>query len=100
MPFSSPGLLSIGFSLISLGFSVSKLFSVSGDCEKPGVYELLWGTTINEVLDLVNAKNTKAVQIGGASGTCLPKSQFHRKRSYEDIATGGSIIIFNESRNG
>lgn len=77
----------------------SKLFSVSGDCEKPGVYELPWGTTINEVLDLVNAKNTKAVQIGGASGTCLPKSQFHRKLSYEDIATGGSIIIFNESRN-
>ena len=24
----------------------SKLFSVSGDCEKPGVYELPWGTSI------------------------------------------------------
>ncbi|MBK7106758.1 MAG: iron hydrogenase [Ignavibacteriae bacterium] len=77
----------------------SKLFSVSGDCEKPGVYELPWGTTINELLNLVDAKNTKAVQIGGASGFCIPKSQFDRKLSYEDVSTGGSVIIFNESRN-
>ena len=77
----------------------SKLFSVSGDCEKPGVYELPWGTTINELLKIVEAKNTKAVQVGGASGVCLPKSQFNRLLAYEDVATGGSVIIFNESRN-
>lgn len=77
----------------------SKLFSISGDCNKPGVYELPWGTTINEVLKLVDAKNTKAVQIGGASGFCYPKSQFDIKIAYEDAATGGSIIIFNENRN-
>ena len=79
--------------------SGSKLFSVSGDCEKPGVYELPWGTKIKELLEMVGAKNTKAVQIGGASGVCVPKSQFERTLAYEDIPTGGSIIIFNESRN-
>lgn len=79
--------------------SGSKLFSVSGDCKKPGVYELPWGTTITDLLKLVEAENTKAVQVGGASGVCLPKSQFDRKLSYEDAATGGSIMIFNESRN-
>ncbi|MDT3695023.1 MAG: NADH-ubiquinone oxidoreductase-F iron-sulfur binding region domain-containing protein [Ignavibacterium sp.] len=77
----------------------SKLFSVSGDCEKPGVYELPWGTSINELLEIVNARNTKAVQVGGASGICIPKSQFDRKLGYEDIPTGGSVIVFNESRN-
>ncbi len=77
----------------------SKLFSVSGDCEKPGVYELPWGTKISELLNLVAAKNTKAVQVGGASGNCIPKSQFQRTLAYEDAATGGSIMIFNESRN-
>jgi [NiFe] hydrogenase diaphorase moiety large subunit len=77
----------------------TKLFSVSGDCEKPGVYELPWGTKISELLEVVGAKNTKAVQVGGASGFCLPKSQFNRALSYEDASTGGSIIIFNESRN-
>ncbi len=79
--------------------SGSKLFSVSGDCAKPGVYELPWGTTIHELLNLVEAKNTKAVQIGGASGFCIPKSQFDRQLSYEDVATGGSVIIFDESRS-
>jgi [NiFe] hydrogenase diaphorase moiety large subunit len=77
----------------------SKLFSVSGDCEKPGVYELPWGTTINELLKIVGAENVKAVQIGGASGVCLPKEQFNRQLAYEDAATGGSVMIFNEKRN-
>jgi [NiFe] hydrogenase diaphorase moiety large subunit len=77
----------------------SKLFSISGDCELPGVYELLWGTSINDVLKLVGAKNTKAVQVGGASGVCLPKGQFDRTLGYEDVGTGGSIIIFNENRD-
>jgi [NiFe] hydrogenase diaphorase moiety large subunit len=77
----------------------SKLFSVSGDCERPGVYELPWGTSVNELLGIVSARNTKAVQVGGASGICIPKSQFDRRLGYEDIPTGGSVIIFNESRN-
>lgn len=79
--------------------SGSKLFSVSGDCEKPGVYELPWGTKISELLSLVGAKNTKAVQVGGASGVCIPRSQFDRTLAYEDVSTGGSIMIFNDSRN-
>ncbi|MGB9695740.1 MAG: complex I 51 kDa subunit family protein [Ignavibacteria bacterium] len=79
--------------------SGSKLFSISGDCKKPGVYELPWGTKIKDVLKLVEAEDTKAVQIGGASGVCIPESQFDRTLAYEDVATGGSIIIFNRKRN-
>lgn len=77
----------------------SKLFSVSGDCDKPGVYELSWGTKISDLLKLVEAKNTKAVQVGGASGFCIPKSQFNKKLAYEEISTGGSVMVFNESRD-
>jgi [NiFe] hydrogenase diaphorase moiety large subunit len=77
----------------------SKLFSVSGDCDKPGVYELPWGTKISELLKMVGACDTKAVQIGGASGFCVPKSQFDRTLAYEDVSTGGSVKIFNESRD-
>lgn len=77
----------------------SKLFSVSGDCERPGVYEFAWGTTIRELLEHVGAKNTRAVQVGGASGSCIQKSQFDRQLAYEDAVTGGSIMIFNESRD-
>lgn len=77
----------------------TKIFSVSGDCEKPDVYELPWGITLKELLEISGAQNTKAVQVGGASGQCVPKSQFNRKLAYEDLPTGGSIIVFNESRN-
>ncbi len=77
----------------------SKLFSVSGDCERPGVYELPWGTKISELLEIIGAKNTKAVQVGGASGICVNKSQFERTLAYEDCSTGGSIMVFNETRN-
>jgi [NiFe] hydrogenase diaphorase moiety large subunit len=79
--------------------SGSKLFSVSGDCKKPGVYEMPWGTSIRELLKVVEAEDTKAVQVGGASGVCIPESQFDRKLGYEDIATGGSIMIFNQKRD-
>ncbi len=77
----------------------TKLLSISGDCKKPGVYEVPFGITINEILKLVEAENTKAVQVGGASGHCIPKAEFERSISFEDISTGGSIIIFNETRS-
>jgi len=79
--------------------SGSKLFSISGDCRKPGVYELPWGTKIKDLLKLVDAGDTKAVQVGGASGVCVPASQFDRTLAYEDVATGGSVMIFGKNRN-
>lgn len=77
----------------------TKLISVSGDCEKPGVYEIRFGTSINEVLKMSAAKNTKAVQIGGASGACMWEKDFDRQISFEDIPTGGAVIIFDKSRD-
>jgi len=79
--------------------SGSKILSVSGDCKKPGVYEVPFGTSVKEILDLAGAEETKAVQIGGASGTCIGKKDFNRKIAFEDIPTGGSVIIFNKTRN-
>lgn len=77
----------------------SKLLSISGDCTDPGVYEVPFGTSIREILDMVGARNTKAVQIGGASGYCAPASEFERTLAYEDIPTGGSVIIFDDTRD-
>jgi [NiFe] hydrogenase diaphorase moiety large subunit len=79
----------------SAGF---KLFSVSGDCAEPGVYEFPLGITVGELLEKVGGAGAKAVQVGGASGHCLPASEFSRKIAFEDIATGGSIIVFGPHR--
>lgn len=76
-----------------------KLFSVSGDCEKPGVYEYPMGITVSELLKNVGGEDAKAVQIGGASGHCVPREDFDRTIAYEDIATGGSIIVFGPDRD-
>jgi len=77
----------------------TKVISVSGDVEFPGVYEIPYGITISEVLDMVGAKDVKAVQVGGASGICIPEEDLARNISFEDVPTGGSIIVFNHSRD-
>jgi len=78
--------------------SGAKLLSISGDCPKPGVYEVEYGISVSDVLKLAGADNVKAVQVGGASGACLTENEFERKIAFEDLPTGGSIIIFNKSR--
>ena len=76
-----------------------KLFSVSGDCEQPGVYEFPFGITIAELLAEVGGEDAKAVQIGGASGRCVPREEFERRLAFEDIPTGGSIIVIGPERD-
>ncbi len=101
----------------------TKLLSISGDCLYPGIYEVEWGTTIREILAMCGAKNIQAVQVGGPSGMLIGMKDFHnmdnselmkwykpsgmmiaekffdRKLSYSDLPTGGSIMIFNNSRD-
>ena len=76
-----------------------KLFSVSGDCRRPGVYEFPMGITVAELLKEVDGEGAKAVQVGGASGQCVPAAHFDRTIAYEDIPTGGSIIVFGPTRD-
>ena len=77
----------------------TKLVSVSGDCDNPGVYEVEFGTTISTLLELVGGRTAKAVQVGGPSGTCIGKKDFGRRICFDDLATGGSIIIIGPDRD-
>lgn len=76
-----------------------KILSVSGDVVHPGVYEFPMGTTVADVLDAAGGVDAKAVVIGGASGHCVPDSEFSREISYEDLSTGGSVIVFGPQRD-
>jgi [NiFe] hydrogenase diaphorase moiety large subunit len=76
-----------------------KLLSVSGDCSEPGVYEVPLGITVAELLQKVGGEGAKAVQIGGASGYCVPASEFGRRIAFEDVSTGGSVIVFGPGRD-
>lgn len=75
------------------------LFSVSGDCKRPGIYEYPFGTSLRQILADVGAENAKAVQVGGASGTCVPPDQFDRTMTPGDLATGGSVIVFGPGQD-
>ncbi len=76
-----------------------KLFSVSGDCEHPGVYEFPMGVTIAEILKEAGGENAKAVQVGGAAGECVPAADFSRRLCFEDVPPGGSIIVFSDKHD-
>ena len=77
----------------------TKLLSVSGDCKHPGVYEVDYGITVDDLLDLVGGEDAQAVQVGGPSGQCLAPKDYGRKISFEDMPTGGSIIVFGPKRD-
>ena len=76
-----------------------KLFSVSGDCRESGVFEFPLGITLKELLKKVGGENAKAVQVGGAAGYCVPACEFDRAIAFEDLSTGGSIIVFGPGRD-
>ena len=77
----------------------SKILSISGDCARPGIYEYPFGTTVKQILADCGAENVLGVQVGGPSGTFISNEEFDRKIAFEDLATGGSFIIFNQTRN-
>jgi [NiFe] hydrogenase diaphorase moiety large subunit len=58
-----------------------------------------WGTTLRELLEMAGATSVQAVQVGGPSGTCVNPMQFYRTISYEDLASGGSMIVIGKNRN-
>jgi [NiFe] hydrogenase diaphorase moiety large subunit len=77
----------------------TKLLSVSGDCSRPGVYEIEYGLPVAALLEMAGGAGAKAVQVGGPSGTCVAPAGFGRKIDFTDLATGGSVIVFGPERD-
>jgi [NiFe] hydrogenase diaphorase moiety large subunit len=79
--------------------SGTKIHSVSGDCERPGLYEYPFGTRIGRILEDCGAHDTQAVQVGGPSGACLSAFEFGRRIAFEDVPTAGAFMVFDRSRD-
>jgi [NiFe] hydrogenase diaphorase moiety large subunit len=79
--------------------SGTKILSICGDCSRSGIYEYPFGTSIQAVLNDCGTTDVLGVQVGGPSGTFISNQEFGRKLAFEDLATGGSFIVFNNSRN-
>ncbi len=78
----------------------SKVFSISGDTPKAGIFELELGMSVDEFVDEFGDGDTKAVQVGGASGFCVPRKKFDETIiGFEGVPTGGSMKLFNSTRS-
>ena len=77
----------------------SKILSVSGDCQLPGIYEYPFGVSVQQVLDDCKAENVQAIQIGGPAGRLIGNEDFHRRICFEDLSTGGSFLVFGKHRD-
>ncbi len=78
----------------------SKVFSISGDTPIAGIYELELGMLLEDFVEEFGDGDTKAVQVGGAAGFCVPRKKFKDTIiGFEGVPTGGSMMLFNSSRS-
>ena len=87
----------------------TKIYSVSGDVERPGNYEIPMGTPFAKLLELAGGvrggRTLKAVIPGGSSSPVLPASiMMECTMDYDSIAKAGSmlgsgaVIVMDDSR--
>ena len=87
----------------------TKIFSISGDVERPGNYEIPLGTSFATLLELAGGmrggKKIKAVIPGGSSAPVVPGAMMMETgMDYDSIAKAGSmlgsgaVIVMDETR--
>lgn len=87
----------------------TKLFSITGDVERPGNYEIPLGTPFSKLLELAGGmrggSTLKAVIPGGSSAPVIPGSiMMDTTMDYDAIAKAGSmlgsgaVIVMNDTR--
>ncbi len=93
-----------GFATIGTEQSTGpKLFCVSGAVERPGVFEVAFGTTLGELLDLAGAGDVGAVLLGGAAGSFVDPRSMDMPLTFEDTREAGAtlgsgaVIVFDQS---
>ncbi|MEW6285978.1 MAG: NAD(P)H-dependent oxidoreductase subunit E [Chloroflexota bacterium] len=87
----------------------SKLFCVSGDVERTGVYEVPFGVTLRELLEMAggvkDGKQLQAVLFGGAAGAFATSEHLDVKLTFEDLRAAGLplgsgvVMVFDETRD-
>jgi len=71
----------------------SKLFCVSGTVPRPGVYEVPFGTTLRDLLDLAGGvEDLRAVLLGGAAGGFLRPDEIDLPLTMEDARAAGTTL--------
>jgi len=85
----------------------TKLFCLSGHIAKPGTYEIEFGMTIRDLLEMAGGvpggKQIQAMLFGGAAGTFVGPEMLDMPLTYEDAKANGvslgsgAIVVFDET---
>lgn len=75
----------------------TKLISVAGNVNHPGVFEIAFGTTIREIVEdlaggIQGARAIRLLQFGGASGRVASPAILDVPYTYEDLQTAGVTV--------
>lgn len=87
-----------------------KLFCVSGDVIRPGLYEVPFGITLRHLLyelagGVPQGRKLQAVLFGGAAGAFATEKDLDVRLSFEDLKAAGLplgsgvVMVFDESRD-
>ena len=75
----------------------TKMISVSGNVNRPGVFEVPFGITIREIIELAGGvtegHRLQLVQLGGASGRIASPEQLDTPYTYNDMKKAGLTAI-------
>lgn len=85
----------------------SKLFCLSGDIAKPGVYEVAFGTLLKELIEMAGGVEgeLQAILLGGAAGVFAGPDQLDVPMSFEDLQSAGLslgsgvVVLLNSERD-
>jgi len=78
----------------------TKVFAVSGDVARPGVYELVMGSSLRElVVDLAGGNDIKVVQVGGSTGRLVPGDNIDTPLSFESVLGAGAVTVLDSRRD-
>ena len=97
-PASSPSRAARGTPAIGTPKSAgTKLLCVSGDCERPGIYEYPFGVEVRRGARRLR----RAAHAGGAGqrarrAPASPAAEFDRRIAFEDLPTAGAFMVFDE----
>lgn len=75
----------------------TKIFTVSGQVNKPGYYELELGVTLRQIIDdlcggMADGKTFKAALLGGAAGTFVDKTMLDERMTYDNLKEKGATL--------
>jgi NADH-quinone oxidoreductase subunit F len=85
------------------GSTGTRLFCLSGRVERPGLYEVPFGTLLSDLLERAGARLPQAVLLGGAAGSFLRPDQLDLPLTFEDARAAGAtlgsgvVIVYDES---